>query len=193
MASEVKGAVGVMTSGGDSQGMNAAVRAVVRTGIAMGIDVYAIREGYQGLVDDQIVKMDWESVSGIMEQGGTVIGTARCKEFRTYEGRLVCAANLIKYGIDNLVIIGGDGSLTGANTFSEEWPEMLKQLAEQGKITEAAAVAHPKLRIIGMVGSIDNDMANTDMTIGADTALHRITEAIDSLISTASSHQRTQV
>lgn len=190
MASKAKGAIGVMTSGGDSQGMNAAVRAVVRTGIAMGVDVYAIREGYQGLVDDQIVKMDWESVSGIMEQGGTIIGTARCKEFRTYEGRLICAANLIKYGIDNLVIIGGDGSLTGANTFSEEWTGMLKLLAEQGRITEAAAAAHPKLRIIGMVGSIDNDMANTDMTIGADTALHRITEAIDALISTASSHQR---
>ena len=188
--SETKGAVGVMTSGGDSQGMNAAVRAVVRTGIAMGIDVYAIREGYQGLVDDHIVKMDWESVGGIMEQGGTIIGTARCKEFRTYEGRLGCALNLIKYSIDNLVIIGGDGSLTGANTFSEEWAGMLQQLVDANKITAAQAAAHPKLRIIGMVGSIDNDMANTDMTIGADTALHRITEAIDALISTAASHQR---
>ncbi len=188
--SEAKSAVGVMTSGGDSQGMNAAVRAVVRTGIAMGIDVYAIREGYQGLVDDRIDKMNWESVGGIMEQGGTIIGTARCKEFRTYEGRLICAQHLIKYGIDNLVIIGGDGSLTGANTFSEEWPGILQQLVESNKITPAQAAAHPILRIIGMVGSIDNDMANTDMTIGADTALHRITEAIDALISTAASHQR---
>jgi 6-phosphofructokinase 1 len=179
-----------MTSGGDSQGMNAAIRAVVRTGIAMGIDVYAICEGYQGLVDDQIVKMDWESVGGIMEQGGTVIGAARCKEFRTYEGRLICAENLIKYGIDNLVIIGGDGSLTGANTFSEEWAGMLPLLVKSNKITATQAAAHPRLRIIGMVGSIDNDMANTDMTIGADTALHRITEAIDALISTAASHQR---
>ncbi|MFA7230934.1 MAG: 6-phosphofructokinase [Victivallaceae bacterium] len=193
MAVEKKKSIAVMTSGGDAQGMNAAVRSVVRCGISLGLDVYAILEGYQGLVEDKIRKMEWDSVSGILERGGTIIGTARSKEFRERSGRIKAAANLVKYGIDNLVIIGGDGSLTGANQFRSEWPELLAELAHNGVISKEDAVNHSQLHIVGMVGSIDNDMANTDMTIGADSALHRITEAIDALSSTAASHQRTFV
>ncbi len=183
-------AVAVLTSGGDAPGMNAAVRAVVRGGIAYKMDVYAIYEGYQGLIEDRVVKMEWSSVSGIIGQGGTVIGTARSKDFRTHEGLLKAAENLFKRGIDNLIVIGGDGSLSGAEAFSTSWSDLGAELVAQGRITAEQHQACPKLRIIGMVGSIDNDLANSDMTIGADTALHRIVDAIDALRSTAFSHQR---
>jgi 6-phosphofructokinase 1 len=182
--------IGIMTSGGDAQGMNAAVRAAVRSALVQDCNVYAIYEGYQGMVDNIIKPMYWESVSSIMQFGGTAIGTARCKEFHDRSGRLKAAENLLKYGIDNLIIIGGDGSLTGADTFAQEWGGLVEELHKKGKISNAKKQRHPRLRIIGMVGSIDNDMANTDMTLGADSALHRITEAIDALSSTAYSHQR---
>ena len=182
--------VAIMTSGGDAQGMNAAVRAAVRSALVQGFNVYAIYEGYQGLVDNIIKPCLWESVSLIMQYGGTAIGTARCKRFRELSGRLRAAENLLKHGIDNLIVIGGDGSLTGADTFAREWPELLNELLKSGKISKLKAKRHPRLRIVGMVGSIDNDMANTDMTLGADSALHRITEAVDALSSTAYSHQR---
>lgn len=187
--------IGVLTSGGDAQGMNAAVRSAVRTALDQGLEVYAIYEGYQGMVDggDQIRKMDWESVGGILHQGGTVIGTARSQAFRTRDGRKQAARNLLEHEIDNLVIIGGDGSLTGANIFRQEWSELLSELVEEGIIEPEVAKRHPHLYIVGLVGSIDNDMFGTDMTIGADTALHRITEAIDAIMSTAASHQRTFV
>lgn len=184
-------AIAVMTSGGDAQGMNAAVRAVVRTGAVLGIKVYAIHEGYEGLVNNKLTEMSWDSVSGILGQGGTVIGTARCKEFRDRSGRLKAAKNMVKNDIDSLVVIGGDGSLTGANQFSEEWKSLLEELTAAGEISAEAVKKHPQLKIVGMVGSIDNDMANTDMTIGADSALHRIIEAVDAIKSTAASHQRT--
>jgi 6-phosphofructokinase 1 len=195
MAAQPKKSIGVLTSGGDAPGMNAAVRAVVRTGLARGVIVYAIYEGYQGMVEggDRIRKMTWESVGGILQQGGTVIGTARSAAFRTREGRRQAAYNLLNQGIDGLVVIGGDGSLTGANAFRQEWPELLAELVAQGAISQDIADAHPNMAIVGLVGSIDNDMFGTDMTIGADTALHRITEAIDALASTAASHQRTFV
>ncbi len=175
--------------------MNAAVRAVVRAALHQGLEVYAIYEGYQGMVDggDRIRKMNWDSVGGILHQGGTVIGSARCAAFRTREGRLQAVQNLLKYNINSLVVIGGDGSLTGANLFRQEWPELLAELVDQGKIDEAVAKRHAQLTIAGLVGSIDNDMFGTDMTIGADTALHRITNAIDTITSTAASHQRTFV
>ena len=185
-----KKAIALLTSGGDAPGMNAAVRAVVRGGIAYGMDVYAVYEGYQGLIEDRIVQMDWTSVSGIMQQGGTIIGTARSKDFRTREGLLKAAENLVKRGIDSLVVIGGDGSLSGADQFSQDWSGLLAELMKAGRITPAQQAACPQLRIVGLVGSIDNDMANTDMTIGADSALHRITDAVDALRSTAYSHQR---
>lgn len=187
--------IGILTSGGDAQGMNAAVRSVVRTALNQGLEVYAIYEGYQGMVDDgdYIRKMDWDSVGGILQLGGTVIGTARCEAFQTREGRRVAAKNLIKAGIDGLIVIGGDGSLTGANIFRQEWPSLISELAGAGEITAEEAAAYPNLSIVGLVGSIDNDFSGTDMTIGTDTALHRITEAVDAITSTAASHQRTFV
>lgn len=185
----------VLTSGGDAQGMNAALRAVVRTALHWGAEVYAIYEGYQGMIDggDQIRPMTWESVGGILHRGGTVIGTARCDDFRTHEGRRIAARNLLEHEIDSLIIIGGDGSLTGANLFRQEWPTLLTELVQRGEVSQEVADRHANLTIVGLVGSIDNDMHGTDMTIGADTALHRITEAVDALSSTAASHQRTFV
>ncbi|XP_050954303.1 ATP-dependent 6-phosphofructokinase, platelet type isoform X3 [Labeo rohita] len=188
-------AIAVLTSGGDAQGMNAAVRAVVRMGIYVGAKVYFVHEGYQGMVDggDNIKEATWESVSSMLQMGGTVIGSARCKDFRTREGRLKAAHNLVQRGITNLCVIGGDGSLTGANLFREEWSGLLAELVEQGLIDEDAAQKYSALHIVGMVGSIDNDFCGTDMTIGTDSALHRIIEVVDAIMTTAQSHQRTFV
>jgi len=185
--------IAVFTSGGDSQGMNAAVRAVVRFGIYLGCKVYFIKEGYQGMVDggDNIVEATWASVSGIIHRGGTVIGSARCMDFKERWGRLKAAHNLINKGITNLVVIGGDGSLTGANRFRQEWPSLVEELKTSISITDEAAKTFTHLNIVGMVGSIDNDFCGTDMTIGTDSALHRIIEAVDAIKSTAYSHQRT--
>ena len=187
--------IAVLTSGGDAPGMNAAVRAVVRTALDAGLDVHVIYEGYRGMVDGgpAIVQVDGDAVGGIMHRGGTVIGTARSPEFRERDGRRRAAANLVERGIDGLVVIGGDGSLTGANLFRNEWPDLLDELVEAGDLDRATADAHQHLLLVGLVGSIDNDMFGTDMTIGADTALHRIIEALDAIRSTASSHQRTFV
>ncbi|XP_063910824.1 ATP-dependent 6-phosphofructokinase isoform X1 [Zophobas morio] len=185
--------IAVFTSGGDSQGMNAAVRAVVRTAIYLGCKVYFIKEGYQGLVDGgkNIVEAHWASVSSIIHKGGTVIGSARCLEFRERDGRLKAAKNLIDNGITNLVCIGGDGSLTGADIFRQEWSSLLDELLNKGSITAEQRQKYRTLQIAGLVGSIDNDFCGTDMTIGTDTALHRIIEACDAIVSTAYSHQRT--
>ena len=187
--------IGVLTSGGDAQGMNAAVRAVVRTTLRLGAQPYAVMEGWAGAVagGEGIRPLNWDSVGSILHRGGTIIGTARSKEFPTREGMLSAAANLLEHGIDRLVVIGGDGSLTGTNEFRKAWPSLLAELVETGRITPEVAAAHAQLMIAGLVGSIDNDLVGTDMTIGADSALHRIMEAIDSLSSTAASHQRTFV
>jgi 6-phosphofructokinase 1 len=187
--------IGVLTSGGDAPGMNAVLRAVVRVAIGRGARVFAIYEGYQGMVDggDRIRELKSNDVGGIIQRGGTIIGTARCAAFRTREGRLKAAYNLVKEGIDRLVVIGGDGSLTGANLFRQEWSSLLTELVTTGQIDQATADKHPALGIAGLVGSIDNDFSGTDMTIGTDTALHRITDALDQIVSTASSHQRTFV
>ncbi|XP_054039199.1 ATP-dependent 6-phosphofructokinase, muscle type [Rissa tridactyla] len=188
-------AIAVLTSGGDAQGMNAAVRAVVRVGIYTGAKVYFVHEGYQGLVDggDNIKEATWESVSMMLQLGGTVIGSARCQDFRTREGRLKAARNLVKRGITNLCVIGGDGSLTGADTFRAEWSSLLAELVKVGGITAEEAKRSSHLNIVGMVGSIDNDFCGTDMTIGTDSALHRIMEIVDAITTTAQSHQRTFV
>ncbi len=184
--------LGILTSGGDAQGMNAAVRAVVRTALSRGARVSAIYEGFQGMVDggDGIREFDWKDVSSILHRGGTVIGTFRCKAFREWEGRRRAARNLLEHGIDRLVVIGGDGSLSGLDQFRADWPNLLAELVEAGEIDQATADAHPALMFAGLVGSIDNDLVGTDSTIGADSALHRILEAIDALSSTAASHQR---
>uniref|UniRef100_A0A2K5YLD5 6-phosphofructokinase type C n=1 Tax=Mandrillus leucophaeus TaxID=9568 RepID=A0A2K5YLD5_MANLE len=175
--------------------MNAAVRAVVRMGIYVGAKVYFIYEGYQGMVDGgaNIAEADWESVSSILQVGGTIIGSARCQAFRTREGRLKAACNLLQRGITNLCVIGGDGSLTGANLFRKEWSGLLEELARNGQIDKEAVQKYAYLNVVGMVGSIDNDFCGTDMTIGTDSALHRIIEVIDAIMTTAQSHQRTFV
>lgn len=185
--------LGVLTSGGDAQGMNAAVRAVVRTALAVGAEPYAILEGWDGAVrgGKYIKKMGWSSVSSILSRGGTVIGTARSADFREYAGRHVAAKNLLDNRIDGLIVIGGDGSLTGADQFRREWPQHVKELVAEGVVEAEVAAAYPTLTLVGLVGSIDNDLVGSDMTIGADTALARIIDAIDMIASTAASHQRT--
>jgi 6-phosphofructokinase 1 len=189
--------IGVFTSGGDAQGMNAAVRAVVRAALDHGTEVMAIYEGYQGMVEGgdniNIRPIGWNDVGGILQQGGTMIGSARSMEFRDREGRLKAVQNLLKAGIDTLVCIGGDGSLTGANLLYQEWPGLVAELLKTRKITKKVADKHPHLALAGIIGSIDNDMYGSDMTTGADTALHRIVEAVDAITSTAASHQRSFV
>lgn len=190
-----KKCLGVLTSGGDAPGMNSCVRAVARMGVSKGMRVFAIHEGYQGMVegDSFIRELTWQDVTDTVQRGGTVIGTARCKAFRERKGRLSAAENLVKKGINSLVVIGGDGSLTGANLFKGEWSGLLSELAEQGRILPAAVEEYSYLNLVGVVGSIDNDMCGTDMTIGVDSALHRIVSAMDCICSTADSHQRSFV
>jgi 6-phosphofructokinase 1 len=185
----------VLTSGGDAQGMNPTVRAVVRSALHHGARVHAVSEGYQGLVDggDRIRQMAWDDVGYILSRGGTVLGTARSADFRERAGRRRAVANLVTRGIDRLVVIGGDGSLSGADALRTEWSSLLGELVGAGEIDRETADRHPNLAIAGLVGSIDNDMVGTETTIGADSALHRIIEAIDALASTASSHQRSFV
>lgn len=185
--------IGVFTSGGDASGMNAALRAIVRSALDRGCEVFAIYEGYRGLIEggERVRPMTWTSVGGIIHRGGTIIGSARCEEFLTRQGRRQAALTLVQAGIDNLIVIGGDGSLTGADIFRREWPELLAELTAGGAIGADLAARHSRLTVVGLVGSIDNDASGTDMTIGADTALHRVTEAIDAISSTASSHRRT--
>ncbi|MGH2536821.1 MAG: 6-phosphofructokinase [Candidatus Promineifilaceae bacterium] len=187
--------IALLTSGGDAQGMNAAVRAVVRTALDAGLETYAVREGYQGLIagGDKIRPIGWNDVGGIIHQGGTIIGSARSDAFLTRSGRRQAALNLIRQDIDALIVIGGDGSLAGAAVFRREWPELVAELVAAGEVAPEAAERHPYLRAAGLIGSIDNDFQGTDITIGADTALHRIVEAIDAITSTAASHQRSFV
>lgn len=190
--------IGVLTSGGDAPGMNAAVRAVVRTAIGLKAEVFAIYEGYRGLVNggDNIKKFCWSDVSNILHKGGTAIGTARCPEFKNEDDdqpKIDAAKNLLDHGIDRLVIIGGDGSLTGASVFFEKWPELLEKIVAEDESYKEKAKKHPRLSIVGLIGSIDNDMYGSDLTIGVDTALHRILGAVDAISSTAASHQRTFV
>lgn len=185
----------VMTSGGDSPGMNAAIRAVVRRALDYGLRVYGVHDGYEGLVKggEAIRPLQWKDAGGILAKGGTFLGTARCQEFRTRQGRQQAVRNLLQHQIEALVVIGGDGSLMGAHVLATEWPEHLEELKH--KISEADLATFPNylLQVIGLPGSIDNDLHGTDMCIGADTALNHIVRALDDLSSTAASHQRTFV
>ena len=160
--------IGVLTSGGDAPGMNAAVRAVVRAGLHKGFRMIGIQRGYNGLLDGECFEMNLRSVSNIISAGGTILYTARCLEFKTKEGQDKGAAKCRELGIDALVVIGGDGSLSGANIFAQEHD----------------------IPIVGLPGTIDNDLGGTDATIGYDTALNTIMEAVDKLRDTASSHER---
>jgi len=160
--------IGVLTSGGDAPGMNAAIRAVVRTGLYHGIELFGITRGYAGMIDDDIHKMESRSVANIIQRGGTILKTARCKEFFEFEGRKKAYANLKKRGINGLVVIGGDGSFKGALKFSQEFD----------------------IPCIGLPGTIDKDIAGTDFTIGFDTAVNTAVEAIDKIRDTADAHDR---
>lgn len=184
--------IGVMTSGGDAPGMNGAVRAVVRMSIHMGCEAYAIFEGYEGLVQggDLIKQMLWDDVRGYLSRGGTLIGTARCMAFMERPGRLQAAKNMILRGIDALVICGGDGSLTGADLFRSEWPGLLEELVSKGELKADDIEPYRYLNIVGLVGSIDNDMSGTDATIGCYSSLERICHAVDDVFDTAASHKR---
>jgi 6-phosphofructokinase 1 len=160
--------VGMLTSGGDSPGMNAAIRAITRTAIYNGLKVKGIMRGYKGLIDGEIVEFKTNNVSNIVKQGGTILKTARSKEFETAEGRRRAYENMVAHEIDALVVVGGDGSLTGARVFAAEFD----------------------IPIVGVPGSIDNDLYGTDTTIGYDSALNTIMWAVDRLRDTASSHER---
>ncbi len=185
--------IGIITSGGDSPGMNAAIRAVTRCALDRGIEIVGIHEGWQGVVDggEKFQTFNWRSVGGILQLGGTILGTARSEEFRKPEGRRKAVRNLVNAGIDGIVVIGGDGSLTGALLLYQEWADHLAALAAEGAIPAKKAKNPPPFRVVGLPGSIDNDQFGTDMSIGADTALNTIVEAVDKLNSTADSHQRT--
>src|SRR5215471_15998642 len=160
--------IGVLTSGGDSPGMNAAIRAVVRTGIYYGLEVYGIMRGYAGMIENDIVPMHSRSVANIIQRGGTILKTARCKEFFQKEGRQKAYENLKQLGINGVVVIGGDGSFRGADIFSREFD----------------------IPFIGLPGTIDKDIAGTDFTIGFDTAVNTAIEAIDKIRDTADAHDR---
>lgn len=182
--------IAVMTSGGDSPGMNPAVRAVVRAAIYFKCDAFAVYEGYEGLVNDYLKKMEWDDVRLFLSFGGTNIGTARSLKFRERSGRLQAAKNMIKNGIDALIVCGGDGSLTGADLFRSEWPSLVEELVKNGDFSADQVEAYRHLTIVGLVGSIDNDMSSTDTTIGAFSSLERITEMVDYIDATATSHSR---
>lgn len=192
VAMPAKKRIAVMTSGGDSPGMNAVVRAVVRMAIHMGCDAFAIYEGYEGLVcgGDYIKKMEWSDVRGWLSEGGTLIGTARCMAFFERLGRRTAARNMVLHGIDALVICGGDGSLTGADRFRSEWPSLLEELVSSGELSKDQVAPYKNLNIVGVVGSIDNDLSGTDATVGCYSALARICEMVDYIEATASSHSR---
>ena len=185
--------IAVLTSGGDAPGMNPCIRAVVRAGLANDIKVFGVEGGYQGLIRGTFRPLGARDVGGILQRGGTILQTARSAEFREPRGQREAIRQLNNAEIDALVVIGGDGSLTGASIFRQEWPDLLKELVAIKRITAEKAAQHPHLFIVGLVGSIDNDFYGTDMTIGADSALHRITEAVDAITCTAASHQRTFV
>ena len=160
--------VGILTSGGDAPGMNAAIRAVTRAAIYQGIKVKGIYRGYKGMITDEIEEFKTQNVSNIIQRGGTILKTARCAEFKTPEGRKQAYDKLVEHGIDSLVVIGGDGSLTGARIFAEEY----------------------NMPIVGLPGTIDNDLYGTDVTIGYDTAMNTNMECVDKIRDTATSHER---
>ena len=160
--------IGILTSGGDAPGMNAAIRAVTRAGIAAGLKVKGIYRGYEGLINNEIQEFTTENVSNIIQRGGTILKTARSKEFLTPEGRKKAYDNMVEQGIDALIIIGGNGSLEGARIFAEEFD----------------------VPCIGLPGTIDNDLSGTDSTIGYDTTLNTIVQCVDKIRDTATSHER---
>jgi 6-phosphofructokinase 1 len=161
--------IAVFTSGGDSPGMNAAIRAVVRSTIFLGMKAYGIERGYEGMIDGDIIAMDTRSVSNILQLGGTILQTSRSPRFMTPEGRALAYANLQKHGINGIVAIGGNGTYTGAGVFMQEFPD---------------------IKMVGLPGTIDNDLYGTDFTIGYDTAINTAMDAVDKIKDTANAHNR---
>ncbi len=162
--------IGVLTSGGDAPGMNAAIRAAVRKGISMGMEVYGIERGYEGLLDGEIRKMEWKDVGDILQRGGTILRTARSERFMTREGQQRAAAILETFGIDGLIVIGGDGSFRGG-----------------------AALSRLGINVMGVPGTIDNDLGYTDRTIGFDTAVNTVLSLISNIRDTSSAHERATI
>ncbi|MBZ4642444.1 MAG: 6-phosphofructokinase 1 [Deferribacteres bacterium] len=161
--------IALLTSGGDCPGMNAAIRSVVRTALSLNLEVYGIEQGYKGLIENKLIKMDSKSVANIIQRGGTILRSARSETFKTVEGQQMAVNVLKENKIDGLIVIGGDGSLTGAKKLYDDF----------------------KINVVGLPGSIDNDIYGTDMAIGVDTALNTILKCIDTINDTASSHDRT--
>lgn len=178
MATATCNRIGILTSGGDAPGMNAAIRAAALVGRSLGAEVFGIERGYRGLLEDAIAPIQPADVAGILREGGTILGSARCKEFHQREVRDRARANLAARGIDGLVVIGGNGSLTGA-------------LALADPAEHPAGSATPPLKVIGVPASIDNDLAFTGLSIGVDTAMNTIVEACDKIADTATAHDRT--
>ncbi|MFW6019178.1 MAG: 6-phosphofructokinase [Bacteroidales bacterium] len=160
--------IAVLTSGGDSPGMNAAIRAVARTGFYYNMEVYGIMRGYQGLIDNDMIKLDNHKVSNIIQRGGTILKSERSKQFETKEGRKIAYENLKAHNINALIVIGGDGTFTGADVFCEEYD----------------------FQVVGIPGTIDNDLYGTDYALGYDTAINTVVDAVDKLRDTAGSHDR---
>ncbi len=160
--------IAIFTSGGDAPGMNACIRSIVRTGIHHGLKVYGILHGYQGMIDGQIKLLNSDDVGNILQRGGTILKSSRCEAFKTKEGRQKAFDNLTKHGIEGVIAIGGDGTFAGAKIFTEEH----------------------KIPFIGLPGTIDNDLIGTDFTIGYDTALNNVLDAVDRIKDTAASHDR---
>ncbi|EJW04323.1 6-phosphofructokinase [Edhazardia aedis USNM 41457] len=180
--------IAVLTSGGDAPGMNGAIKAIVRTGIKWGTNVFGIYNGYDGLISDNIEELSWDSVGFKSTQGGTFLLSARSEKFLTKEGRKQAIYNLAKRKIEGLIVCGGDGSMKGSMQLYKEYKEHVKELIDECKLTEECV--NYSLKIVAIPASIDNDISNADTTLGADSCLHRVIECIDSLSSTMASHKR---
>lgn len=203
MDSSSKSKIAILTSGSDSQGMNAAIRAIVRACLKFDLEIYLVKEGYHGLtaadfqldyqveVEDHIKQTSWFDVSGILQRGGTVIGSVSCPKFYTREGRKLAVKNLLYLGISNLCVIGGVDTLTAASKLKSEWNLFLDEFVTEKKFSHDYIMSFKnRFKVVGLVGSIENNFCGTDMTIGVDSALHRIMESIDTITTTACSHRR---
>ncbi|KAK5968637.1 6-phosphofructokinase, partial [Trichostrongylus colubriformis] len=185
--------IGVITSGSDAQGMNSAIRAVVRCGLRRNCKVFFVYEGFEGLITNRVEEAKWESVSNIINKGGTILGSTRCVAFQNKEERRKAALTLHTHKIYYLVCIGGDGSLTGLNIFRDEWQSFTAELLKAGAINKEQAEKGKQLSVVGIAGTIDNNFIGTDRTIGFDSAMARVIECVDNLTATAMSHHRTFV
>ncbi|OTF75890.1 phosphofructokinase, liver-like protein, partial [Euroglyphus maynei] len=188
--------IAVLTSGGDCQGMNSVLYGLICRHLDSNnirTELYFIYNGFQGLIDGTIVKADKKILHHHIYQGGTIINSSRCREFYHQDGRRKAAYNLLRLNIENLIVIGGDGSLTGANYLRREWPQFVREFSDMKNGEKRDSMINGQLNLIGIIGSIDNDFIGSEMTIGTDSALSRVVESIDALKTTAKSHSRAMV